>query len=1030
MKTHFVSYHPQKQWPKGRRVATSLHRAEAYDFVIHPMQAYGNPDIPIPKQVVLLRPDPADPSGDQLFLDHLPVPREAWRYDPLDHIISWKGAFGGGHLHFDRQGRSITGNIGAEHTSCSVQGGARAQFNCAVALDCGVSYDTSGGKVIGLLWNPSSAAWQNARWVQNRLLLTYTVTNGSPIEPPSFTFEFEDLETGAIPWDPGMGSFAASMQLGMNNGKMVWDLTFKSSIEPPDDDGTTKPTGPDSVYPYWLSAIEDAAAATINGAMEIDQTAPNGTLIGMQGVRSNGMIKGYYRTSADAAPFGIFNGRLVIGGQPVARSFVSGNELNWKGLSAAYQKKTGLPETGRLQFVKDGSVGNHPAGIKARRLSGDTALYAIDEHKELHPVVHPQVVAMKQSLADGSLSIYGLLAMNPFVQQNGQWGDAVQAAVTGNLSDIMNSCIPSDLWGLLFPGMTQPALTGELAVVANSPVPGVSDPKAWYSTLSTAVLSQGLANGSDQYCKNLNGPRAGEWLKQQVSTSKVYYAHGQLLFQYNWQQRFPTTAEYLTDQINNAGTYATTIDAQVQSSIQDIRANVVADPASEPDMIPKLIAEVQAVGQYAKTNKLYWAFAYYTYNTAPAILANIALQMGINTGSSDGTTLSRLFQQNVSVLTALDPSGYFAQQYTNTINIFLTTNILPSMFGFLQDASSFDLIKAYLQEFVNNNINSEDKQIAQAAAQVQQILSESDADEILHNSITALQSFSQAINDAMAFPLVANRFVKWFSDTYPKFSTAASVFGGLFMAGVGGLAIFNLFSQFKSWDKLNNKEKAQLITDTTQLGLQIISAIVKRGIRVYAIFNVDGMSRFQRVAAINRIIATGEAESLDTGLMRIGNTTARWLGGTEGSVARIAAANEGLETAALLNGASAGAEEAGWVAKVLGKNLDEFIATRIGPIFILAGIGFSLYSIITGDSGVALASDIVNIVGGALMLFATIGEWAIAGGLIAAEGLMASIIAVAGPLAILAALAGVGFILYQMFQKPPDPVEQFVGNYA
>ncbi|MES2732534.1 MAG: Ig domain-containing protein [Bacteroidota bacterium] len=1008
----------------------SSKRLEAYDLVISRMENFGNSTQAIPERVTLLRPNPSDPSSEQLFLDQLPIPREAWRYDAQDRILSWQGAFGGGHLHIYSNSLGAVGNIGAAHNPCSVRAGARAQFNCAVALDCGASYETSGGTVVGLLWDATSDKWKSAKWVNDRLRLTYTVTQGNPLEPPTFTFEFEDKQTGAIPWDPGMGAFAAALQLGEHNSQMVWNLSFKSNIEPDSDQGNPY-TGPDSVYPYWLSAMEDAAAATINGAFTIDGTAPHGTLVGLQGVRAISLATGYYRTSPKSAPFGIFDGRLIIDGKPVANSGIAGNRLVWEGLDPAHQQRTGLAETGSLQFVKDGSSAHDlPNRVRAYRLNTSTAIQAINENKDLHPMVNKQAISLNEVLSDGTLNMYGLLAMAPFAQKDGQWGDAVQGAVTQDLSNIMNSFISADMWNLVFPGMPQPTLNGELAKVANSAVPGISDPKAWYQSLATSVMTQGLADGSDSNCKNLNGPRAAAWLKQQVSTSKVYYTHGQALFQYEWQQRFPLTFDYLTDQNTNSKAYEGIIDNQIIACVNDINTNVITDAASDPKLKQNLIDEVRAVGAYAKTNKLYWAFAYYTYNTAPAILANIALQMGINTGSTDGTTLSRLFQQNVSVLTAMDPSGYFAQQYNKTINIFLSTNILPSMFGFTGDASSFDLIKLYLQSFVTNNIHNEDAQIAAAASQIQQILAGTDADEILKASIAALRSFSEAINDALALPYVANKFVNWFSTTYPKLSSVASIFSGLFISGIGCMAIFNLISEFKSWDKLTDEEKAQLITDTTQIGLQVLAAIVKRGVRVYAIFNVDGMTSFQRVAAVNRIIVTGEAEALDQGLVKIGNTAARWLADTEGTIGRLAVTDQGIATAVLVNGASTGAEDAGWVAKVLGKNLDEFIATRIGPLFILAGIGYSIYSISQGDSGVALASDILNIVGGALMLFATIGEWAVAGGLIAADGLMAGIIAVAGPLAILAALAGIGLMFYEMFKKQPDPVEEFVNNYA
>jgi hypothetical protein len=1004
---------------------------QVHDLVVFRRGNAGNADQPIPARLTLLRPDPGDPSADQLLLDQLPIPRDAWRFDEHDRILSWQGAFGGGHLYVSHDDLGARGVIGSSISPCSVTAGACAQFLCAVALDCGATYETSGTGVTGLCWDPSSPAWTSATWIQERLLLTYTVMQGSAFEPPTFTFRFSDEETQALPWD-ALSGFGASIAVGEQVGKTVWNLTFKSDIEPPDDDGPNPSTGPTTVYPFWLQAVEDAAAAVINGVLEIDATAPQKTLVGMQGIRASAAVAGYYHTTQTSAPFGVFDGQLTIGGKPIARSRMRGDRLAWSGLDAQLAARTGLPASGTLRFTRDGAAAtDESAGIKARRLRASAALDAIARHADLYPEAQERSTALKQTLGATQLDISGLLAMTPFQQnQQGAWGDVIQAAVNQDLSDIMNSFIPANMWNLLFPGVPQPKLTGELALVASSPVPGVPDPGAWYQSLATAVLTQGLAGGSDKNCRNLNGPRAAAWLKTQVASSAVYHTQGQMLFQYEWQQHFPLTDAYLQDQIANAATYEPAINGKVQDSVDDIETYVVTDSASDRDLKAKLIAQVREVGQYAITQKLYWAFAYYTYNTSPGILANIALQMGMNTGSSDGTALSRLFQQNATVLTALDPSGYFARQYTTTLNIFLATNILPSMFGFLGEATSYDVIEQYLEQWVQQNLHNEDQQIAEAAAQIQLVLQDQQQAKLLHDSIEALRALSGAIQDTLELPYVANSWVKWFQESYPQYARYANLFGSLLLGGVVGLAVYNLFTAYKSWDQLSESERAQVITDTTQLGLQIVAAVVKRGVRIYAIFGVDGMVATQRAAAISNILVTGEAEVLEKGLVKIGNTTARWLADTEGTIGKIEATNSGVMTPLLANSATAAAEEATWAAKVMGRNLDEFIATRVGPIFILAGIGFSSYCISQGEEGISLAVDALNIVSGSLMLFATIGGWAIEGGLIAAEGMMATIIAIAGPLAVIAALVGVALMLYELSKKPPDPVEEFVDGYA
>lgn len=997
-----------------------------YDFVIERMKTFGNSQEAIPTRLILLRLDPLDLSQDQLFLDQMPIPREAWRYDVADRIISWRGAFDGGHLHVSHDGLGAYGNIGVGHDPCSVAAGARAVFDCDVALNTGATYLSSGGSVIGFKWDPTSPAWKSAKWVKNRLRLTYTYTPGGNMGPGTSTFEFDDNETNSA-WKPTTG-FTASLSLGDQNGSMVWNLTFDLRGGDPDpDDGD--PPGPDSVYPYLMQAVEDAAAENINGVLQVDAADATGTLVGMQGVRATPGAAGYFRTAPENAPFGIFDGKLVIGGQAVATSSLSGTVVSWNDLEPQHQQRTGLPASGTLQFSRDGQLTASTQSVMAQRLTTSDTLAAIEQHNDLYADVHSRVKALRQTLDDDWMTIDGLLDMNPYVQnvQNGRpvWGDAVQAAVTQDLSVIMNSGIPSNMWNLLFPNMPQPSLTGELATVAASPVDGVPDPKAWYGTLATAVLTQGMANGSDPNCKNMNGPRAAQWLKAHVAASPVYHTHGQLLFNYEWQKRFQLTSQYLTDQVNNKDHWAPLIDGQVNKCIADIQQNVVPD-SSNPNLIQDMIAQVREVGGYAKTKNLFWAFAYFTYNTSPAILTNIAMGMSKRTGNSDGSALTRLFQQNASVLTALDPSGYFTKQYMKILNIFLATNILPSMFGFFGDAMSFDLIKEYLQKFVDQNLHNEDQKIAEAAAQIQAILQDRDSDAMLKACIEALRDIAGATQHLLAFPYVANKFVKWFKTAFPRFSSTANIFGSLLLGGLSGLAIFNLFTEFKNWSKLSAAEKTQLISNTLQLGLQIVAAVVKRGVRIYAIFEVDGLTAFQRAAAVGNIVATGEADVLEAGLRKIGNTTVRWLGDTEGTL------GESQFVYGFSEIADIDMEEVTFATRIFGRNLDEFISTRVGPLFVLLGIGLSLYFIIHDhETGLALASEISNIVGGSLMLFAQVGGWAIAedGTLLGSEAL-AGFCGAAGPLGILAALVGVGIMLYEMFKTPPDPVQEFVDQYV
>jgi hypothetical protein len=973
----------------------------------------------MPRRLVLIRGDARDGSADLLFLDQVPVPRDAWHFDAHDCILTWSKIHGGGYLQLASDGLGGAGNVGSGLDVHSVEANATATFECKVAPDCGATVVTSGGAPVGLDWDPTSAAWTSAAWSSSaRLEFSYTVPPNDPLAPPIPTFQFADLANRAVqPWSPDEGDASASVTLGERGGQLTWDFLFQSNVDPDQ---------PDDVFPDWMQAKADIALLTIDGVLQVGEDTPR--LLGIEGQGALPAAAGYFRTASGAAPFGVFDGMLMIDGTPVAGSRLRGDVLSWTALDAELQSRTGLPGDGELHFTADGAhASNAAGGPRVERLSATAAIDAIASHRDLHPTLATKLDAQSAALDDSNLQMLTLIQMNPFVQDDeARWSEIVQSAVTADLSDIMNSFVPADLWNLLFAGSPQPSVSGELAQVAASPVDGVASPSDWYASLATAVLTQGLANGSDENCRRLNGPRAAAWLKTQIAASKVYEAHGKLLFAYEWQQRFPSIDDFLADQATNAQQYVPKIESMTAAMLRDIDAQIVPDP-SDPDLKSRLEADARDAGTYASTNGLYWAFAYYWYMTTPGMLETIGTQART---VADGTSLSRMFQQTVSTLTALDPSGVFAKRYITTLNTFLATNTLVSMFKYGGDATDFSIVKAYLQQFVDRNIASEDQQIAAAATELQGLLADSNADAILSASLAALKGFSEAAQQLLSFGFTSQRFVMWFQWNYPKFSAVADYFGSALIGGLAGLSLMNLMSNFKNWSDLSASQKAQAIDNALQLGTQAFAAFVKRGVRIWKILGQDGMTASERAASISKILVNGEGGELEKLLTRTGNATARYLAGTEGT-AMIDAMTDGVRSAVLINAGEIAAEDATWVGKMLGKNLDEFIGTRLGSVFILAGIGISVYNLAEHESGVAEAGDVVGAISGGLMLFATLGNWALAETtLIAAEGAMAGFISAAGPLAIVAALAGVGLMIWQMFQKPPDPVAKFVDDYA
>jgi hypothetical protein len=1031
-----------KRSTTSKRFDRSRKQPNAYNFVIRRMQTFGNGQSPIPARVTLLHPYSSNFDQAQLFIDHLPIPRDAWSFDAHDRVLTWQGAYGGGRLyvhHGNQQG--AIGTIGSDPIPCAVSASTTWSYTCNAAKGAGVELVSSGGQVTGLSWDSTTDAWKQAGWETNRFQIT--LTHGDPPitgGPGPLEITIQDLVTQADPFnDNSVSGSTLSLTPIMQNGQIVSELNFKPIFVPPDLGSGSAPSDLPTVYPHWLQYITDSSGNVITGAMTVGSSIlSRATLVGIQGQPSQPTAMGYYRTDKTTAPFGVFQGRLVLDGKPVAASFMAGDRLYWQNLDSQQQQRMGLPASGCLQFCHDGSSAfDSQQQVNVQRLSSTVALDALSQHADLHPTVHQQGLALRQSLSDNPLSILELLSWTPFQQDSqGNWQDAVQRAVTQDMSTIMNSFVPADLWKLTFPGSPQPTLSGYLAQVANTPVPGITSAADWYASLAVAVLTEGLAGGSDPNCQYLNGPRAANWLKTQMANSAVYQYHSKLLFNYEWLNLYGRTALYLNDQNQNASAYQAKIQQLANAEIADIQANVVPS-SDDPNVVTELIARVNEAKTFALNENLYWAYCYYTYVTSPGYLVKITASINPASGSTDGTEIARAFQSCIAVLTALDPDGTFATQYAKTINLFLTTNILPSMYDFTQNTVDPDTLKQYLQTLMNTIQDSGNQNMAATLAFIQTLL----ASETVDSQISAWTSLLSALAST-ASSILDLSFVEDFVTQItaqvkqmlpPQFveyaNQVAECFAGVFTGGMAALGVYNLVENFKSWTQLTPAEQSNLITNAVQLGLQILGGIAQRSIRAAAMFTVGGMTTWQRVAAIGKIVITGEADDLNQGLVKIGSTLGRWLADTEGSVGKILGDNDDLSAMMERIYAQANEEEASLATRVFGSNLEEFMVTRVGTLFILAGIGYSLYNIIDKhEAGIPLALDVLSIVGGALTLFAFVGTWDI---VIEAGGLLAEILSVAGPLSILAAIAGIALMIYELFQTPPeDPIQIFVDSYV
>lgn len=1013
-----------KPVPKGKRrnfprpVKKSPNRAEAFSFALSRLEGTRNRGGSFPKSVVFVRPNPRRDEQSILFLDHVPIPRDWWSFNSHTKVLTWKNAFNGGILYLNRERAGGVGRIGSRSKKVQVRVTSQVQYICKAALDCGIKRNSVGTEFLSMTWDTESADWKNAKWQDDRMILSYFLTFDPGQVGGILEFTFDDLITYSSlnPWKPNPETSYSRMDLAESpSGGNQYTIAFENNATPPDVEGDD-PTYPPSVYPCSLRAVEPIGD-TINGAMETNGSPGNGVLSGFEGVLVDPSVNGYYRVGKKSVPFGVFNGRMHFNGRSLSNAYVKGNVLHWNNLSKELQKHLGISESGEMHFNPNGSTARIArSGLVARRLSTDQFFQAIAQHGSVIPDLQRKVTTYDvEDITE--LDPITLSLMTPFEPREDYYVDVVQEAVRNDLGDIMNYYMDDDIWNLLFADQTRPTLEDYVINALNK----TPEAAAWYTSLSTAVVSHGLAEGDDPNCEHLNGLRAGTWLNNEFANSEIYKANANELFKHHWRIKEPETTDFLIEQDDKADEFAPEIDIMVQDAIDDINANIV-DTGDEDDLIPFLENQARQAGEVAKSQNLFWAYFYYDDLTDVVSLTNLASLIYLGSDAQKDE-LAREIQKNLTVLTALDDSDTFAQEYLTTINTFLGSNVMMQLIDLDNvSAEDYELVLYYLEQFVEINITNEDEEIQELAKQLQALIAEDEFEQNLKDALDLMGGAALGNNALWSFSYICEDFLVEYDNRFKDTSWEkwGNRMGSLMIGGTAVMTTMNLMTSYKNWDDLSEAEQAEVVINTVQMGTQIMKLVVSGSAKLPEIFSASKMTKYHSVGGYGEFILSGPTK-LAEGLINISKYFAYLMRDLAGVIGIDGKVLRKLKTNAL------DIANKKWTKKVFGKNFNEFIGSRLGPMFSLAGIGFAINGIVQGDTGLVLAADIMEIIAASLEIFAIVGGWFVAG----TEGFMVAVIGAAGALAVVAAIVGIALLLINAFtNQPPNPIETFVNDYA
>ena len=958
----------------------------------------------LPKQLTLIFDGKDRSTPTQLHLDRQPLPKRFWSYDNQRGVLSWSHNRGGtqlgGQMTVLHGGALLKGSLTQEKAAVSADATlAPITYLCDVAENTGAS--ASGvAPALQLTWNTSDPKWAAANWVQGALEITVQITGQTIVGQPTYNIvaSFADPQT-SMSWQPSTGSMVALLSADLG-----FTFILGEGYEPATDDRSSLPApanGIPTVFPYQMSYQLTNSSMSLAGALLTVNDSQAGTILGVRGTYRNPAVTGLYALndgSGAARPMAVYNGTLHIQDQAVASSALKGSTLHFSGLTAEQQAATGLPAEGSLDFSPDGRTVAHTGGsITGSRITVEQAATSFAAQDVAHPAV-----AVAAALTTGSsLTLETLANMTQFTFQNSVWSDAVQTATMSDFNDILLYYMDPTLRQTYY-NTDQPTLPSWLQTIAAMG----DNPQQWYQSLSTAFLTNVMSQWNETGANQLNATRAQNWLKSQTAISPVFQTQSTAIYGSEWvnQPQNATLPQYLQDQKANQATYSPLIAQDAQSWIASLQTTLV-DQTSIADMT-QMITELATLATQAG---LYWAYTYFRYITNPAALATIQMLSLGSATDLDGSAFMRQVQTNVALLSLLDSTNTFSQQYVEVIQIMQFGNMLPTLLDYSGNSSDYVYaVQQVLAQIAKQYQSSSDPQIAQAASQAQQLAQNQE----LASIITAMQASVAGTVGVFNWDQIASKMVQSVGTKIANFG-AQLLCGVLSAVGAAAVVYGTL-----SWSQLGTAQQVQIATSGAVLAVQALSSVIKRGVAINAIWD-SSVTTWDNLKSIFKLsFGKGVLSEAQT---RMQSGFGRWLvGKTETKV------TAEVEASLMTSEAEA---DAGFVTKIFGRNMTEFMATRIASLVSVVNLVVSIINLANSTSGLESWGNGLMAASALLDTLASIGGWALGGGELLGVS-VATICSVLSFLAILAAIAGV-IVLIILARKPqPNPVQQFGTDYA
>jgi Putative Ig domain len=369
----------------------------------------------------------------------------------------------------------------------------------------------------------------------------------------------------------------------------------------------------------------------------------------------------------------------------------------------------------------------------------------------------------------------------------------------------------------------------------------------------------------------------------------------------------------------------------------------------------------------------------------------------------------RQAQTAAAVLSMLDSSGLFSQNYVQVIQTFQIGNMLPALFDYSANQTTIvSYMQSVLQQIAAAYLNNSDPAIAQAAAEAQALAQSKQLGELIATVQGVAAANAGKLGWSEIAPLMQNKIL----------AIAGKIGSSLVILSLSGIGLMSIISGVKDWSELSTTQRTQLIASAADFVIQSSAAIIKRGAAIGTVWDSN-------ITTWDNIKGLFKSDYLKTADETLQNGFKKWL---------VSSGNaEAPQSDMFGNLFSEEADvEEGLVTKIFGRNLDEFVSTRLGAAFAVINLVISAINLAEAKGSLDIAGNALMVASASLELIATAGAWALgAAGVTEIGGLaVATICSCLGVLAVVAAIAGIVILLVLAFKKQPTPVESFGQNQA